>query len=131
MSIVNSYRDLKVWQRSVDFGLQIYSISRKFPADEKFGMTSQPRRSATSVAANIAEGQARRTSGEYLQHLGIARGSLAEADTFLVFSKGLGFLKDADFEALSTECLEIGKMLNGLIRSVGERKARSSPHHDS
>ena len=89
---LRSYRDLKVWQRAVDMVEEVYSLSRRLPSEEKFGLTSQLRRAAVSVPANIAEGYARAQRGEYLQHLSIARGSLAEVETLLTLAARLGFM---------------------------------------
>ena len=92
MTSLSSYRDLTVWQKSIVLATTIYGATRGFPAEERFGLTSQIRRSATSIPANIAEGQARRTTGEFLQSLGIARGSLAELETHLILSERLGYI---------------------------------------
>jgi len=118
MKSLSSYRELTVWQKSMDLGTAIYEITRGFPADERFGITSQMRRAAASIPANIAEGQARRTTGEFLQALGIARGSLAELETFVSFSERLGLLAKKDSERLLTDCAEINKMLHGLMKSL-------------
>ncbi|MCA6590408.1 MAG: four helix bundle protein [Pseudanabaena sp.] len=118
MKSLSSYRELIVWQKSIDLAVKIYSITRSFPAEEKFGITSQMRRAATSIPANIAEGQARRTTGEFLQFLGIARGSLAEVETFLILSDKLTYLTNQDSENLLQSCVEISKMLNALMKSL-------------
>jgi four helix bundle protein len=96
----------------------IYNATQSFPAAEKFGITSQMRRAASSIPANIAEGQGRRSTGEFLQSLGIARGSLAELETFVILSERLGMLSEKDSKSLSENCEEISKMLNGLIKSL-------------
>ena len=121
MTSLNSYRELVVWQKSIDLAGKIYSITRNYPVEEKFGIISQMRRAATSIPANIAEGQARRNTGEFLQSLGIARGSLAELETFLILSANLGFLATPDSENLLSACAEISKMLNALIKSLSTR----------
>ena len=121
MNSLSSYRELVVWQKSIDLVGRIYSITRNYPAEEKFGITSQMRRAATSIPANIAEGQARRNTGEFLQSLGIARGSLAELETFLILSANLGFVATPDSENLLSDCAEINKMLNALIKSLSTR----------
>ncbi|MCB0262834.1 MAG: four helix bundle protein [Calditrichaeota bacterium] len=122
MKSLSSYRELIVWQKSIVLAEKIYKITRSYPAEEKYGMISQMRRSATSVPANIAEGQARRSTGEFLQSLGIARGSLAELETFLILSERLGFLVKTNSELLLNDCAEINKMLNALIKSLSTRR---------
>ena len=98
----------------------IYSSTRSFPKEEVYGITSQIRRAGVSIPANIAEGQARNTKGEFLQFLGIAQGSLAELETLLEISRDLGYLTSPDVEGLLGKCGEIGKLLAGLKRSLKE-----------
>jgi four helix bundle protein len=112
--MVESYRDLKVWQRAIQMTLAIYRVTTGFPKEELFGLTSQLRRAAVSVPSNIAEGYGRNSRGEYKQFLGMARGSNLEIQTQLVISVELGYgdaglLKEAD--DLSNE---VSKMLNSL-----------------
>ncbi|NNM84475.1 MAG: four helix bundle protein [Phycisphaerales bacterium] len=121
MKSLSSYRDLMVWQKSIALALKIYEITRNYPSEERFGTTSQMRRAATSIPANIAEGQARRSTGEFLHSLGIARGSLAELETFLILSERLGHLRSPESENLPKDCAEISKMLNALIKSLSTR----------
>ncbi|MGH8559704.1 MAG: four helix bundle protein [Methylococcales bacterium] len=104
----------------MDLAVRIYEITRGFPTGERFGITSQMRR-ASSIPANVAEGQARRTTGEFLQSLGIARGSLAELETFLVLSEKLGFLATPNSERLLNDCAEIDKMLHALMKTLSTR----------
>src|SRR5262245_16884166 len=118
MKSLNSYRELVVWQKSIALTVKIYATTRGFPAEERFGISSQMRRAATSIPANIAEGQARNTTGEFLQSLGIARGSLAELETFLTLSERLAFLTKSDCESLLKDCTEINKMLHALMKSL-------------
>jgi len=118
MKSLRSYRELIVWQRSIDLAVRTYATTRGFPAEERFGITSQMRRAATSIPANIAEGQARNTTGEFRQSLGIARGSLAELETFLTLSERLEFLTRADCESLLRDCAEINKMLQAIMKSL-------------
>ena len=118
MKSLNSYRDLIVWQKSIDLAVKIYTVSQTFPAEEKFGITSQMRRAASSIPANIAEGQARRTTGEFLQALGMARGSLAELETFAVLCERLEYLTVMSGENLLSDCAEINKMLHALMKSL-------------
>ena len=122
MTSLRSYRELTVWQKSMDLTVKIYALTRSFPGDERYGITSQMRRAASSIPANIAEGQARRTTGEFLQSLGIARGSLAELETFVLLSTKLEMITPKNSEHLLRDCAEISKMLNALIKSL-------STHH--
>ena len=87
---IRSYRELKVWQRSMDLTVRTYELTRRFPSEEKYGLISQMRRAASSVPANIAKGQARRSKKEFFQMLGIARGSSAELETFMTLSEKAG-----------------------------------------
>ena len=106
----------------MDLTVKIYKLTRNFPAEERYGLTSQMRRAASSIAANIAEGQARRTTGEFLQALGVARGSLAELETFLHLSARLETMPEALAETLLTDCAEINKMLNAIVKSLAARE---------
>ncbi|MGI8604086.1 MAG: four helix bundle protein [Verrucomicrobiales bacterium] len=102
----------------MDLAVQIYRLTRSFPAEEKFGITSQTRRAASSIPANISEGQARNTTGEFLQSLGVARGSLAELETFVMLSARLEYLEQPSSDSLLSDCAEINKMLHGLAKSL-------------
>ena len=118
MNSLRSYRELTVWQKSIDLTVKVYEMTRRFPAEERYGITSQMRRAASSVPANIAEGQARRTTGEVLQALGVARGSLAEPETFLILCERLGLMPNDNAKTLSKDCAEINRMLHALMRSL-------------
>ena len=119
---IQSYRDLKVWQRAMDMTVRTYEITRRFPAEEQYGLVSQMRRAAASVPANIAEGQARRSPKEFLQMLGIARGSLAELETFVSLSERLGLIRSEIGGSVLEECAEINRMINGLMRALSNRQ---------
>lgn len=121
MSEIRSHRDLFAWQKAVEFGLAIYAATRSFPESEKFGLVSQLRRAAVSVASNIAEGYGRGSKVDYIRFLRTARGSLYEIDTQLLFAGRLEFLGRATFEALETQLNECSRILVGLIRSLEER----------
>ena len=118
MSDIKSYRDLEVWQRSKDLALEFYRVTQSFPSDEKFGLTSQIRRASVSVAANIAEGQARVHTGDFVRHLSMARGSLAEVETLLEIATGLEYLQREKVKQLWNELQTIGRMLTALIQSL-------------
>lgn len=113
-----SYRDLIVWKRSIGLIGKPYSCMRSFPKEETYGITSQIRRAGISIVANIAEGQARNTSGEFRQFLGIAQGSLAELETLLTISEHLAYLTSPDAAGLLSDCEEIGGLLAGLQKSL-------------
>lgn len=112
-----SYQDLKVWQKSVDFGLAIYQLTDSFPVTERYGLISQMRRSAVSIPSNIAEGRYRRSAKEFANYLHIAFGSGAELETQLLFSVRLGYISKIQYQIASDALTEIMKMLNGLIAS--------------
>ena len=120
MTSIRSYRELIVWQKSIDLTVRTYEVTRRFPAEERYGLTSQMRRAAASVPANIAEGQARRSTGEFLQSLGIARGSLAELETFLTLSERLRLIRSETRDSVLENCAEINRMLTGLMRSLSK-----------
>jgi len=131
MTSLSSYRELIVWQKSMDLTVKIYRLTRQFPAEERYGITSQMRRAAASIRANIAEGQARRSTGEFLQSLGVARGSLAELETFLILSTRLDMTTPDDSERLLSDCVEINKMLNALIKSISTLHSPLTSRHYS
>ena len=116
-----SYHDLDVWRKSIELAEMSYRLSARFPRAEKFGITRQMRRSATSVAANIAEGANRHSPKEYLQFLGIASGSLAETETYLFLAQRLGIAEEEQIKPVQRRASEVGKMLNGLKRSLRKR----------
>jgi four helix bundle protein len=115
-----SYRDLVVWQKGIELAKQLYRLTIKFPSDEKFGLISQIRRAAVSVPSNIAEGQARNTTGEFIQFISHAEGSAAELDTQLHLSVELGFASSADAAPIFALIDEIRRMLNSLRRRLND-----------
>jgi four helix bundle protein len=112
------YRDLLVWQKAVTLAKSIYQITQHFPQEERFGLVSQMRRAAVSIPSNIAEGQARRTTGGFIQFLSQAEGSAAELDTQLVLAVELGYCGTADVAKAAELVSEVKKMLNGLRRTL-------------
>ena len=121
VAYIRSYRDLKVWQKSMDLTVRTYEVTKGFPSEERYGLTSQMRRAAASVPANIAEGRERRSTREFLQFLGIARGSLAELETFLTLSERLGLLQSATGNRLLGESAEINRMLESMMRALNRK----------
>lgn len=116
--MINSFRDLRVWQVAHKLTLEVYRITSLFPDSEKFGIISQIRRSSSSVAANIVEGHARKSTKEFLQFLFQARGSLAETQYFLILAYDLKYVQKIKFEELQSEYEQLGKQLNALITSL-------------
>jgi four helix bundle protein len=116
---LSSYRELIAWQKSVDLVTEIYLVTKNFPRDEIYGLTSQLRRSAVSVPSNIAEGQGRATKGEFIQFLCHARGSLFELETQIVIAQKLGYLSPDIGDHLAGKITEVARILNGLLTSLG------------
>lgn len=115
---IASHRDLVVWQKAMDLVVVSYRLTDRFPRSEQFGLTSQLRRAATSIPANIAEGRGRATTGAYVNHLTIAMGSVAEVDTYLELAWRLQYITREELETAETQLEEVGKMLAGLKRSL-------------
>jgi four helix bundle protein len=115
---MESFQELNVWKEAHKLVLEIYKVTKEFPKDEHFRLTDQLCRSAASIPANIAEGQSRQTTKEYMQFLYIARGSVAEIKYHLLLSKDLGYLEHSDYSRIVENYDRIGKMLNALITSL-------------
>jgi four helix bundle protein len=114
------HHQLNVWQKAIGFVKQIYQVTGEFPSEEKFGLVSQMRRSAISIASNVSEGAGRNNKKEFNQFLGIAQGSLCELETQLIISRELGFLPDQLADKLIEELDEISKMIIGLQRAINK-----------
>ncbi|MES2543510.1 MAG: four helix bundle protein [Bacteroidota bacterium] len=117
---MNSYRDLIVWQKSMNLVTLIYKQTNKFPDDEKFGLTSQIKRSSVSIPSNIAEGYGRNYRKDYSRFLQISRGSLYECQTQLEIAVNLKFITIDDIKEINELSLEVEKMLNSLIKKINE-----------
>lgn len=118
MDKIVSYRDLLIWQKSMDLIVNIYKVSAKFPKEEIYGLTAQIRRASISVPSNIAEGYGRRSTGDYKRFLNMALGSLFEFQTQLEVSKRLNYLGENEFEPLNELSNEIERMTNSLISKL-------------
>jgi four helix bundle protein len=116
-----NYRDLIAWQRAMDLVEGIYRVSRSFPKDEQYGLTSQMRRAAVSVPSNIAEGQGRGSDAEMVRFLRIAHGSLRELETQILISERLRYNGSEQATKLMEMAAEVGRLINGLIRSKDDR----------
>ena len=121
---LKNYRDLTVWQKSMDLVVAIYELTGEFPPQERYGLSSQIQRAAVSIPSNIAEGYGRTHRGDYLHHLSIAKGSLAEVETQLALAVRLGFVAREQVIALWTLTQEVGKMIAKLIESLAKEQKR-------
>jgi four helix bundle protein len=115
---VQSYRDLRVWKTAVDLTLEVYRITEAFPPSERFGLTSQLRRAAISVASNIAEGHARSTRGEYRNFLSVARGSAIEVEVQLFLAEQIGYVESPMLVKARGYCDSISRMITKLKRAL-------------
>jgi four helix bundle protein len=127
MPSTKSFRDLKVWQEAMVLVEEIYALSRIFPPEERFGLTSQLRRAAVSIPSNIGEGGRRKKWKAHLFHLDIALGSQGEVEVQLEIAVRLGFCRLSDVRRLQTRVDEIGRMLNGLIESLEQSEDQREP----
>ena len=116
---VNTHHDLDVWKRSIRYVTTIYQLTESFPSVEKFGLTSQIRRSAVSIPSNIAEGAARQSSKEFIRFLYISMGSLSELETQIIICENLNYLSNTDH--LQNSIVDLKKMTNGLITYLKTR----------
>jgi four helix bundle protein len=114
----DSFRDLVIWQRSIQMSVAIYKLTSVFPKEEMYGLTNQLRRAGVSVARNIAEGYARSSRGEYRQFLGMARGSNSEVQTQLVIARELGFGSPESLDVAEGLSSEVGKMMAAILRNL-------------
>lgn len=113
-----SFKDLVVWQKSIQLSSEIYRLTASFPPSEQFGLTNQMRRASVSIASNIAEGNGRSTKGECVLFLGHARGSNCELQTQLTIASALGFCGKHEHEVVENLSAEISRMLNALMNKL-------------
>ena len=118
---LESYRDLKVWQRAMMLAEACYVHTQRYPREEMFGLTSQIRRAAASIAANIAEGYGREQTRTFVQFLRMSQGSLKELETHLLLAQRVQIARPADTDNLLADAQELGKMLRSLIRTLQQR----------
>jgi four helix bundle protein len=126
---VKSFEELTVWQEAHKLALEVYKLTGKFPASEKYGIVSQLRRCSSSVPANIAEGYGRATTRELLRCLQISRGELEETRYFILLSRDLGYVTPKECEEIGQRCDSIGRLINALGSSLKQRltSGRASP----
>ena len=115
---MQSFRNLKVWEKAHQLTLDVYRSSRSFPRDEMYGLTSQMRRSAASIGANIAEGACRKGDGEFGRFLFIAMGSASELEYHLLLAHDLNMLKESDYQRMSSQTVEVKRMLASLLQKL-------------
>jgi four helix bundle protein len=124
---IQSFKDLIVWQKALQLCLDIYRATQSFPSEERFGLTSELRKTSRSVTYNIAEGHQRRTTTEYLRFLDIASGSRGELETQLLLAQALGYLSDESSNGLLSSCEEVAKILAALARALRSKVGRTNP----
>jgi four helix bundle protein len=118
---INSFRDLRVWQDAMALAENCYLLTRPFPREEMFGLTSQIRRAAASIPANIAEGHGRESTQSFIQYLRISQGSLKELETHLLLAARVGLSNETKLAPPIEQCQSLGKMIRSLIRSLQNR----------
>ena len=116
------YTDLKEWQKAMDLSVDVYRKVRSLPQEELYGLSNQMRRAVVSIPSNIAEGNQRSTTREYIHFLSIAKGSLGELETQIRLCERLNNMSNSETESLITQCSEIGRMLNGLMKRLENKK---------
>jgi four helix bundle protein len=119
---VQSYRDLIAWQKAMDLVVEVYRGTESFPSREQFGLTNQARRAAVSVPSNIAEGQGRGSTNEYIHFLRIARGSVQELETQLILAQRLNYLTPTTADGLVARTAEVCRIVSGLINALDRDK---------
>ena len=116
--MLKNYKELNVWQKSYELCLKIYRITTTFPNEERYGLTSQIRRSAVSIPSNIAEGYGRKTTADYIRMLYISYGSVCELETQILLAGDLGFIEKGESGTIKKDIAEIERMLKALIKSL-------------
>jgi len=122
---LKDFKELKVWQKAYEFSLSVYLISKSFPREEVYGLTSQLRRATVSIGANIAEGCGRRSDGEFVRFLQIARGSSSEVEHHLLLARDLKFMPQSVYADLERKLAEVQRMLTSLVSVIQEKTPKS------
>jgi four helix bundle protein len=126
MSTTNHYRDLVIWQKAMELVPAVYQLLTRLPSEETYALADQIRRATVSIPANIAEGKARQHTKEFLQHLTVARGSLAELETLLEISQRLGYITPPQLDRILHQTTDLARSLNALIAAL-RKKLTPSP----
>ncbi|MCG8448039.1 MAG: four helix bundle protein [Pirellulales bacterium] len=124
---MSNHEDLEAWQRSIDLVDRVYDLARKLPTDERYGIVTQIQRAAISVPANLAEGCGRDTTKDFLRHVSIARGSLAEVSTFLTIIRRRKFVAESELKPIESELQTVGRLISGLRRSLRHKINSAKP----
>lgn len=122
---VQGYKDLKVWQKSMNLVVEIYAVTKQFPKEEVYVLTSQIRRAAISIPSNIAEGRAKRSTRDFIRFLNIAYGSNAEVETQLTIAFRLGYIKQEILDKVLLQTSEVARMLNGMLNTLEQKLVAS------
>ena len=117
---IRNYQDLVAWRKAMELCESVYRSTEQMPREERYGLTSQVRRAAVSIPSNIAEGQGLGSDGQFLHHLHIAYGSLREVETQVILANRLRFVHEDISRALMDQCGEVGRLLNGLMKSIAK-----------
>ena len=125
MGTINSYKDLKVWNKAMDLTTMVYDALKTFPPKEEYGLSSQMRRSSVSIPSNIAEGYGRNSTLDYCRFLQIALGSVYELETQVELARRLDYVDNDTANKLATQLTEVGRMLNSLINKIKPDKNKS------
>lgn len=116
---MHNYKQLEVWKKAVDLAVRVYAVTKNFPSEERFGITSQMRRCAVSISSNIAEGAGRNSDNEFRHFLNIAFGSCSELETQLIISDKLGYLSKNELEEVTSDVSEVQRIIFTLIKKFG------------
>lgn len=115
---IRTFKDLVVWQKAMELSVQIYRLTKNYPADERYGLTAETRKTSRSIPYNIAEGHKRSTTADYIRFLNIAAGSVGELETQLLLAARLRYLKEDSAQVVLALHAEVERMLDALIRSL-------------
>ena len=120
------FKDLKVWQKSVDLAVMVHRAVKLLPREELYSLSDQMRRAVISIPSNIAEGQQRNSTREFIHFLYIAKGSLGELETQLILCERFGYLSSKDTQPIFVQLNDVGKLLNGLINSMQQNREQAT-----
>ncbi len=121
---MHNFKELKVWQKAIDYCVEVYKYTASFPTEEKFGLISQLRRAAVSISSNIAEGSSRNSDKEFFHFLSISIGSSYESETQLIISNKLKYMNDTNFEEMTEKITEIQRMLNAFADTIKNKYSK-------